>query len=103
MTRVTGSPFVTRARRRNENYGIEIVTKHPVTPVTPVTRRYFDPYDAWEAGKRPGFVTGSNRRPVTTRYKFDRVFKLTEIASDARGDRVTGEALAHAIKGGSAP
>lgn len=102
MTRVTGSPLVTRARRRKQNYGIEIETKQHVTPVTPVTRYTSGLYNAQEARKRPGFVTGSNRQPVTTRYKSERVFKLTEIALDARGDRVTGEALAHAIKGGSA-
>ena len=101
MTRVTGSPLVTRARGQKQNYGIEIETKLPVTPVTPVTRYRFGPYHAREARKMPGFVTGSDQLPVTARYKFDRVFKLAEIAPDAKADHVTGGVLTHAIKGGS--
>lgn len=97
---VTGNPLVTRARRETYTQYIVFSWFFPVTPVTPVTECNSGPEYARGAVKFAESITGPERIPVTTRYKPDRVFKLTAIAPDRRGDRVTGEPLAHAIKGG---
>lgn len=99
---VTGSPLVSRARRETYTRIIEFIWKYPVTPVTSVTPHRYGLYYANEASKYQNSVTASECQPVTTRYKPERIFKLTAIAPDEQGDRVTGGGLAHAIEGGRA-